>query len=210
MHGKTPYTPLTQEEQRFASENHGLVFQYLRRRKLDPDEWYDVVIFRFLLAVKKWFARPELHKWSFSTIACQGMRSAIGAELDKQKRRIRTISLEELVPGTEDVTWMDTITEENLKFVNYMEEDMNISYNDMVPERKRWNGGKKSDEVAAIETFLAGKMKNMRIEYDTTEEAKRRLGTLQCYRRKNNLKEVLDIFREEKDIYVVKIKEAGK
>ena len=124
VHGKTPYTPLTQEEQRFASEHHGLVFQYLRRRKLEPDEWYDVVIFRFLLDVKKWFARPDLHKWSFSTIACQGMRSAIGAELDKQKRRIRTISLEELVPGTEDVTWMDTITEENLKFVIYMEEDM--------------------------------------------------------------------------------------
>ena len=105
---------------------------------------------------------------------------------------------------------MDTITEENLKFVIYMEEDMNISYNVMVPERKRWNGGKKSDEVAAIETFLSGKMKNMRIEYDTTEEAKRRLSTLQCYRRKNNLKEVLDIFREEKDIYVVKIKEVKK
>ncbi len=53
MHGKTRYTPLTVEERQFAEDNHQIVFKYLRSRKLDPDEYYDVVIFRYLLSVKK-------------------------------------------------------------------------------------------------------------------------------------------------------------
>lgn len=31
-------TPLTDEEQKFATDNHYLVFKYLRLRKLPPDE----------------------------------------------------------------------------------------------------------------------------------------------------------------------------
>lgn len=46
-------TPLTDEEQKFATDNHYLVFKYLRLRKLPPDEWYDVVIFRYLRSVKR-------------------------------------------------------------------------------------------------------------------------------------------------------------
>lgn len=207
MHERTAYAPLTREEKIFAEEHHDLVLQYLHRRKLDPAEWYDVVIFRYLLAVKTWFKRPELHRWKFSTLAGNGMRSAVDNERKKQEKRIQTISLDCIVPGTDDLTWMDTITEDNLNFVMYGEEDMNISYNVLVPERKRWNAGRKSDEVAAIEVFLSGKMKNMRIEYDTVDEAKKRLSTLQCYRRKNNLKNILEIFRDEKDIYIVKVKE---
>lgn len=40
--------PLTVEEQQFATDNHYLVYKYLRLRKLPPDDWYDVVIFRYL------------------------------------------------------------------------------------------------------------------------------------------------------------------
>ena len=53
MHARTQYAPLTLEEQRFAELNHELVLNYLRRRKLELNEWYDVVIFRYLLSVKK-------------------------------------------------------------------------------------------------------------------------------------------------------------
>ena len=45
--------PLTEEEQAFAAENYHLVAKYLRMRKLPYDEWHDVVILRYLRAVKR-------------------------------------------------------------------------------------------------------------------------------------------------------------
>ena len=68
--------PLTVEEQQFATDNHYLVYKYLRLRKLPPDDWYDVVIFRYLRSVKRWFAFPELHDHNFEIIAFYAMRSA--------------------------------------------------------------------------------------------------------------------------------------
>lgn len=207
MHARTKYTPLSLEEQRFAAENHYLVQDYLRRRKLKEEEWYDVVIFRYLLAVKQWFERPELHRWNFSTIAVQGMRSAVSAEYSRRDRRIKTVSLDDVVPGTEDLRLIDTITEENLNFVIYVEgEDMNINYNVNVPERDGRRIGQKSDETIALESFLKTKnLKNMQISYDTAEEAKKKLPTLQTYRRKNGLKEAIEVFRIETSIYVVRV-----
>ena len=64
--------PLTEEEQKFAEENHFLIAKYLRKRRLPIDEWYDVVIFRYCRSVKRWFALPELHKHmdnAFSPVA---------------------------------------------------------------------------------------------------------------------------------------------
>ena len=43
--------PLTEEEQKFAEENHYLIAKYLRKRRLPIDEWYDVVIFRYCRSV---------------------------------------------------------------------------------------------------------------------------------------------------------------
>lgn len=209
-HARTRYAPLTLEEQCFAESNHYLVEQFLRWNQLKPDDWYDVVIFRYLLSVKKWIQRPDLHRWKFSTIVKNDLRSAVGNERKRRSREIQAISLEEIVPGTEGVTYMDMITADNLDYINYGEEDMNISYDVIVPEKKRKCMGRKSDEVIALESFLATKkMKNMRIEYDTEEEAKKKLPNLQSYRRTKGLKEQIEIFRVEANIYIVRL-EKGK
>lgn len=210
MHARTQYTPLTAEERRFAEENHHIVDEFLRGRRLPKNEWYDVVIFRYLLSVKKWFQRPELHQWKFKAIAYRDMRSAVGNERKKRNNQIQTVSLDSIVPGTEDLRLIDVITENNLKFVLYVEgEDMNISYNVMVPEKKRY--GQKSDEVIAIESFLTTrKMKNMRIEYDTEDEAKKKQASIRSYRNGNNLKDKIDVFRDGKDIYIVKSEKEDK
>lgn len=107
--------PLTVEEQQFATDNHYLVYKYLRLRKLPSDDWYDVVIFRYLRSVKRWFAFPELHDHNFEIIAFYAMRSAIGHEMDKQKRRVQTVSLDEPIPGTNGLTYADVITCENAR-----------------------------------------------------------------------------------------------
>lgn len=212
MHERTQYTPLTMEEQCFATDNHYIVEEFLRWNKLPKSDWYDVVIFRYLLSIKNWFTRPELHQWKFSTIAKRAMSSAVYHERRKQQKEIKTISLDSIVPGTEDLLLMDTVTEENLKFVMYIKgEDMNISYDVIVPENKRRVVGCKSDEIIALESFLSTrKMKNMRIEYDTTDEAKKKLPSLQAYKRKNNLQNQIDIFRVETNIYIVRTKEGKK
>ena len=102
--------PLTEEEQKFAEENHFLIAKYLRKRRLPIDEWYDVVIFRYCRSVKRWFALPELHKHSFEIIAFYAMRSAIGREYEKQRRRIQTISLDAEIPNTNHLTYQDLIS----------------------------------------------------------------------------------------------------
>lgn len=201
--------PLTEEEQSFAAENHHLIKKYLNIQKLPFDEWYDVVIFRYLLSVKRWFAIPELHKHNFEIIAFYAMRSAIGGERKKQERRIQTISLDEVIPGTDGVTYADSVTYENLNYIDYKGgEDMEIKYDVKLPDRKRFLGGSKSDEILAIETFLkmTGK-KNMCFEYGSSEEAKKRLTCVQSYRRRENHKEIYDVYRDEKCVYIVRLEE---
>ena len=105
--------PLTDEERDFAAENYYLVKKYLNIRRLSFNEWHDVVIFRYLLSVKRWFALPELHEHNFEIIAFYAMRSAIGHEVEKRKRRIKTISLDELYGEGGGFTLADLITYDN-------------------------------------------------------------------------------------------------
>ena len=57
--------------------------------------------------------------------------------------------------------------------------------------------------------FLAGKQKNMKIEYDDPKECKRRYDTLRNYRRTAKLQEVFDLFRDANSIYVIRTKKPG-
>lgn len=205
-------SPLTLEEQQFAIDNHYLISKYLNIRQLPFNEWYDIVIFRYLRSVKRWFAIPELHKHNFEVIAFYAMRSAIGGELAKQKRRIQTVSLDEVIPGTDGVRYADAVTYDNLDYIPYGEtegESMNISYNVDLPERKSFRGAQESDEIIAIKGFISGKMKNMCFTYDTPEEAKKRLAAINSYRRNKGYKEIYEAYRNENCVYIVRLKKEG-
>lgn len=112
-------SPLTPAEQAVAEQNITLVFRFLRAQRLPIDDWFDVVVFRYLLTVKKWFSRPDLYKYEFSTIAWRAMSSAVHNERQKQSRRIQTISLDDPIPGTDGLTWGDIITEDNQNYSIY-------------------------------------------------------------------------------------------
>lgn len=103
-------TPLTAAERTVAEQSLNLVFRFLQDQRLPVDEWFDVVIFRYLLTVKIWFSRPDLYKYEFSTIAWRNMRSAVSNERERQSRRIETISLDAPIPGTDGLTLGDIIT----------------------------------------------------------------------------------------------------
>lgn len=66
--------PLTAEESAFAEENHDMIRAYLRRHRLPFYDFYDIAVFGYLRAVRKYLARPELREqYKFSTIAYRAM-----------------------------------------------------------------------------------------------------------------------------------------
>ena len=113
--------PLTSQERAVAEQNHDLVFRFLHANRLQEGEYYGVIIFRYLLTVENWFRRPELYHYQFSTIAWHAMSSALHNDTQKKRRQIQTVSLDDMIPGCEDLTWGDVITEKNLEYVPYAE-----------------------------------------------------------------------------------------
>ena len=111
--------PLTSQERAVAEQNHDLVFRFLHANRLQESEYYDVIIFRYLLTVENWFRRPDLYHYQFSTIAWHAMSSALHNDTKKKRRQIQTVSLDDMIPGCEDLTWGDVITENNLEYVPY-------------------------------------------------------------------------------------------
>lgn len=86
---------------------------------------------------------------------------------------------------------------------------MKITYDlEYLPERR---GGRKSEEIIALVAFLAdGKRKNMCIEYDEEDEARKKRDALRNYRSTHKLREVFDVYRVEKCVYIVKLKKTAR
>ncbi|WP_297720808.1 hypothetical protein [Intestinimonas sp.] len=87
-------TPLTAEESTFAAEHHHLLLSYLKKAGLDFDEFYDIAVFGYLRAVRKYLARPELRAYQFSTIAFRAMSCDVHHSREywlRGKRRARIV-----------------------------------------------------------------------------------------------------------------------
>jgi len=69
---KADYTdrPLNEIEKAFAADpkNYNEFLRYMKVRKLDPEEWYDILIFCYLRTVKKYLSFSELQKHPFVAI----------------------------------------------------------------------------------------------------------------------------------------------
>lgn len=102
--------PLSKKEAIFAEDNINIVYWYLRTYGLDEAEWYDVVIFGYLLAVKKYLSVQSTQKVKFVTVAANAMRSCVGNMRDKDKRQPKTVSLYDTIPGTEDMMYIDILS----------------------------------------------------------------------------------------------------
>ena len=97
---------LCDEYERFVTENHPLIYSFLRSRRLDEAEYYDVVVFGFLKAADAYLSKPELRRqYKFSTIARTKMGDEIFKYYEKQtrlKRKGVTISLDALTDGGDE------------------------------------------------------------------------------------------------------------
>lgn len=173
--------PLTPEESQFAADHLSLVYWFLNKHRLNENEWFDVVIFGYMRAVKKYVSVPGLNQYPFTTTAYKSMSSNLADERRKQKKQIKTFSLYDPVPGTDDFVYADMITEENLNFIPYTGggEDMKVTYNVPLPDFKNQ---RKREESIAIEQFLASDAENMCLEYDTAKEADLRAKSIRGHR----------------------------
>ena len=88
--------PLTEAESEFAAEHHSVIYGYLRKAGLPEDDFYDVVVFGYLRAVRKYLARPELRKYSFSTIAYRAMSCDVHHSKEYWMRKKRRALVHEL------------------------------------------------------------------------------------------------------------------
>ena len=82
---------MTDEQRRFAAENHNLVFAFLRRERLEPGEYYDIAAWGFLCAVLRYFREPEsLGRLPFSSIAWKAVKGSVSTFRRAEKRRRET------------------------------------------------------------------------------------------------------------------------
>lgn len=69
---KADYTdrPLTEAEKEFAArpENYNQFLKYMKLRRLDPEEWYDILIFHYLRLVKKYLMTPKMQEYNFTAV----------------------------------------------------------------------------------------------------------------------------------------------
>lgn len=85
-----PAQALTEEQRQFAAGHHGLIYSYLWERKLEVDEYYDIAVFGYLCAVRRYLTEPGLRAYQFSTIAWRAMRQSIASFHRAEERRVKT------------------------------------------------------------------------------------------------------------------------
>ncbi len=70
--------PLTDEERAFSGdmENYNQFFKYMKIKKLDYEEWYDILVLHYLRAVKKYLNIPHLQQYNFGAVLFKTLDSA--------------------------------------------------------------------------------------------------------------------------------------
>jgi len=194
-------TPLTPEEQQFAADNHGCLQWAIRNQRLDS-ELTDIAALGYVHAVKKWFARPDLHQWSFRTIVNQTIRSHISNERSRQATKIQTISLDAEIPGTDGLTYGDIITTDNIRYQHREEKQVEIKFDERIPEAAKQRISSVAVEV--LLEFLASDHKTMALTFIDKKEAASKAGTMRSWKKKNNRND-FNVYRLGETIYIEKL-----
>lgn len=91
MDNKDRIRPLTPTEKQFASDNYHLITEFLKRSKLDAEEYFDVVVLDFLLSVEIYLNNEELQgKCNFEAVSYMYMKRAVFVHFRKQKAMKRS------------------------------------------------------------------------------------------------------------------------
>lgn len=101
--GNKRIRPLTPAERRYATENYHLISKFLKLSKLDAEEFFDIVVFDFLLSVENYLNNEALReKCNFEAVSYMYMKRAVYRHFRGQKAKKRNpeygadISLDEI------------------------------------------------------------------------------------------------------------------
>lgn len=103
---------LTPTHQRFATDNHHIVENFLEKRNLTFEDYYEAVIFPYLCAVRLYFRHPEIRTQPFQNVAKRFMNFAVYNHRRNrrfEKRELNTVSLNTAVSPKTHLTFMETI-----------------------------------------------------------------------------------------------------
>lgn len=82
---------LTPAERQYATENYHLISKFLKLSKLDAEEFFDIVVFDFLLSVEIYLNNEALrNKCSFEVVSYMYMKRAVYRHFRKQKTQKRS------------------------------------------------------------------------------------------------------------------------
>ena len=90
MENKKNMRPLSPDEKMFASENYHLITEFLKKEKLNAEDFFDVVVLDFLLSVEKYLNDDALKaKCSFEAVSYMYMKRAVFVHFREQKAQKR-------------------------------------------------------------------------------------------------------------------------
>lgn len=90
MANKEQLRPLTREERKFSEENYHLIMDFMKKSNLNAEEFFDIVVFDFLLSVEKYLNDSQLQaKCSFEAVSYMYMKRAVFVHFRKQKAQKR-------------------------------------------------------------------------------------------------------------------------
>lgn len=83
--------PLTPTERQYATENYHLISKFLILSKLDAEEFFDIVVFDFLLSVEIYLNNEALReKCNFEAVSYMYMKRAVYRHFREQKAQKRS------------------------------------------------------------------------------------------------------------------------
>ena len=202
-------TPLSLHEQQYAAENHHVLMWCMSVLQV-PYEDYDIAALGYLQAVKKWYARPELHIRSFKTIARYSVMTYVGNARKAAGREVKAISLDDIIPGTDGWTYGSMVTYEHMDYLYKRRtemEDRTVKYDVRIPEAARI-GRQPCVEIELLADFLESDHKTMQMSYKTRKTASSKASSLRTWIKKNG-KDVA-VYKYGTEIYLEKtVKKKG-
>lgn len=86
MEIKKQIRPLTPTEKQYATENYYLINKFLKLSKLDAEDFFDVVVFEYLLSVEIYLNNAELrNKCNFEAVSYMYMKRAVYRHFREQR-----------------------------------------------------------------------------------------------------------------------------
>ena len=129
--------PLTEEQRRFAEDNHGLIWWYINSHPMPQsaeivdDDWYSLIAEALVIAVTDWWRFPELRKkYAFATVFVTIADSRVKRQICRDKtvkRKGITVSYDAPLENAEDAATFQTyISDGGAEFAESVETSVTV------------------------------------------------------------------------------------